>query len=84
VSKLPTIPEELKHVLVATPEILSGSIRFVGTRVPVEALIDTLLAGQGLEVFLYEWPDVTEEQAIAVANWVRGQALDRLGIERAS
>ncbi len=83
-STLPTIPEDLKHVLVATPEILSGSIRFVGTRIPVEALIDTLLAGQGREVFLYEWPDVTEEQAIAVANWVRGHALDSLGIERAS
>jgi len=45
------IPTELKDILVADPETLSGAVRFKGTRVPVQALIDTLDVGQGIEEF---------------------------------
>jgi uncharacterized protein (DUF433 family) len=61
-----TIPIELQHVLHSDPEILSGAVRFIGTRVPVQALIDTLDGGGTLEEFLEGWPCVTREQALAV------------------
>ena len=38
---------------------------FVGTRVPFQALIDYLEAGQPLTEFLDDFPTVTREQAIA-------------------
>lgn len=47
------------------PEILAGEPVFVGTRVPLKNLFDYLEAGDSLEVFLDEFPDVTREQALA-------------------
>lgn len=38
---------------------------FAGTRVPFQALIDYLEAGQPLTEFLDDFPTVTREQAIA-------------------
>jgi len=40
-----TIPNELQSILEADSEYLSGAARFKGTRVPVQALIDTLDGG---------------------------------------
>ena len=42
-----TVPQELQTVLVGTPGALGGSIRFDGTRIPVQAFIDTLDEGDG-------------------------------------
>ncbi len=47
------------------PEILGGAPVFVGTRVPVQALIDYLEAGRPLDEFLEDFPSVTREQAVA-------------------
>ena len=38
---------------------------FVGTRVPVQTLLDYLHAGEPLGEFLADFPTVTREQAIA-------------------
>jgi len=64
-----TIPEDLQNVLDANPKIISGAVRFKGTRVPVQALLDTLTHGLPLSDFLEGYPDVTEEQAMAVVRW---------------
>lgn len=47
------------------PEILGGTPVFVGTRVPLQTLIDHLEAGDSLEDFLIDFPTVSREQAIA-------------------
>lgn len=47
------------------PEIMSGTPCFAGTRVPVRTLLDHLEAGDGLDVFLEDFPTVSREQAIA-------------------
>ena len=47
------------------PEILGGTPVFVGTRVPVKALLDYLEGGHRLEDFLDDFPTVTREQAVA-------------------
>ena len=48
------------------PEILGGVPVFVGTRVPVQTLLDYLEDGDPLDVFLDHFPSVKREQAIAV------------------
>jgi uncharacterized protein (DUF433 family) len=46
------------------PDILGGTPVFVGTRVPVRALLDYLEAGDSLHDFLEDFPSVTREQAV--------------------
>jgi len=53
------------------PEIMSGELVFVGTRVPVYNLFDYLEAGDSLEEFLDAFPSVSREQAIAVLAMAR-------------
>ncbi|MCB1919310.1 MAG: DUF433 domain-containing protein [Candidatus Competibacteraceae bacterium] len=50
------------------PEILSNVPVFVGTRVPVRSLFDYLEGGDTLEEFLYQFPSVKREQAIAILD----------------
>jgi uncharacterized protein (DUF433 family) len=53
------------------PEILGGTTVFVGTRVPVETLLDYLEGGDTLEEFLDDFPTVKREQAVAVLELAR-------------
>ncbi len=53
------------------PEIMSGELVFVGTRVPVQNLFDYLEAGDSLDIFLNAFPSVTREQAIATLEMAR-------------
>ena len=76
-----TIPQELEGILDINPLIISGAVRFKGTRVPVQALIDTLHDGDGLEEFLDGYPDVTRAQAEAVIHWEQNLARQAFGLE---
>jgi uncharacterized protein (DUF433 family) len=60
-----------KSVVHSDPNILSGTAVFVGTRVPVQNLIDYLEAGDSLDDFLESFPSVTREQAIAALELAR-------------
>ena len=46
------------------PKIMSGTPVFRGTRVPVRILTDNLVAGDGLDEILDNYPSVTREQAV--------------------
>lgn len=48
------------------PEIMSGSLCFKGTRVPVQNLFDYLEGSSSLEDFLEDFPSVSREAAVAV------------------
>ncbi len=52
-------------VIHSDPDILGGTPVFVGTRVPVKAMMDYLEAGDRLDEFLDHFPSVSREQAIA-------------------
>lgn len=52
-------------VIHSDPDILGGIPVFVGTRVPLQNLIDYLSAGDTLEDFLHSFPTVSREQAAA-------------------
>ena len=54
-----------RAVVHSDPEILGGTPVFVGTRVPVKALLDYLEGGHRLDDFLDDFPTVTREQAVA-------------------
>lgn len=56
---------DLKDIVHSDPEIVSGTPVFVGTRVPVQALLDYLEGGETIEEFLDDFPSVTREQAVA-------------------
>jgi uncharacterized protein (DUF433 family) len=58
--------EREPRVVHSDPEILSGTPVFVGTRVPVQTLLDYFEAGQSLSEFLEDFPTVSREQAVAV------------------
>jgi uncharacterized protein (DUF433 family) len=55
----------LSGVIHSDPEILGGTPVFVGTRVPLQTLIDYLKGGHPLSEFLDDFPTVTRDQAIA-------------------
>ncbi len=56
---------ERHQVYHSDPEILGGTPVFQGTRVPVQNLLDYLVAGRPLDDFLEGFPSVSREQAVA-------------------
>ena len=52
-------------VVTSSPDILSGTPVFAGTRVPVQALIDYLEGGETIDDFLAGFPTVRREQVVA-------------------
>jgi uncharacterized protein (DUF433 family) len=61
----------MKRVIHSDPEVLGGTPVFVGTRVPVQNLIDYLEAGDTIDKFLSSFPSVSREQAIAALELAR-------------
>ncbi len=58
--------DELRGVVHSDPQIMGGTPVFVGTRVPLENLIDSLEGGESVDDFLNAFPTVKREQVIAV------------------
>lgn len=56
------------------PEIQGGVPVFVGTRVPLKNLFDSLEAGDSLDQFLDDYPSVSREQALAALELAREAA----------
>jgi uncharacterized protein (DUF433 family) len=52
-------------VIHCDPDILGGTPVFVGTRVPVRNLFDSLAGGETIEEFLDGFPTVTRDQVSA-------------------
>lgn len=78
VSVLTFNEEQLARLPVsADPEILSGTPVFLGTRVPVSALLDNLADGLTLDEFLENFPTVAREQAVQVLDFYK-ETLARL------
>lgn len=58
-------------------EIMGGTPVFVGTRVPVQTLLEYLEAGDPLDDFLDDFPSVTRDQAVAVLELAKTMLLAR-------
>lgn len=53
-----------KPVISCSPDVMGGTPVFVGTRVPVQTLLDYLEAGDSIDAFLAGFPSVSREQVI--------------------
>jgi uncharacterized protein (DUF433 family) len=58
--------EDLHGIIHSDPEIMGSTPVFVGTRVPLQNLIDYLEGGESVDEFLDAFPAVKREQVIAV------------------
>lgn len=65
----------LAQVVNVSPDVLSGTPVFAGTRVPVQTLIDYLEAGESIGDFLNGFPTVTREQVIAFLEEAKQRVL---------
>ncbi len=50
------------------PDIMSGTLVFTGTRVPVRSLFDYLEGGESIDEYLRQFPSVKKAQTIAVLD----------------
>lgn len=75
------IPSELAAVLKSDPAVRAGRLCFIGTRVPVEALLDYVNTGDSLDSFLRGNTNVSREQALAVLTWQDKTAKEALGLD---
>ena len=58
--------QDFKGIIHSDPKIMGGTPVFVGTRVPLQNLIDYLEGGESVDDFLEAFPTVQKEQALAV------------------
>ena len=70
---MPTLPVD--QIVHCDPEILSGTPVFVGTRVPVQNLLDHLEAGETIDDFLTGFPSVRREQVISFLEAAKDRLL---------
>jgi uncharacterized protein (DUF433 family) len=66
-------------IIVKDADILGGTPVFRGTRVPFQALLDYLEAGQTIDEFLDDFPTVTKDMAIAALEWAKSLLVGQLG-----
>jgi uncharacterized protein (DUF433 family) len=55
------------------PAVMSGTLCFTGTRVPVQNLFDYLEGSSSLDEFLEDFPSVRREKAVAVLEAARAK-----------
>ena len=61
--------------IISSPDILGGTPVFVGTRVPVQTLIEYLGGGETIDDFLQGFPTVTRDQVIAFLEEAKARML---------
>jgi uncharacterized protein (DUF433 family) len=66
-------------MIVASPEIMSGTPWFRGTRVPFKNLIDYLEGGHSLDDFLRQFPTVAREMAVQALEEAKESLLAKIG-----
>ena len=59
-----------------SPQRMSGTPCFRGTRVPVQSLIDFLEGGETIDEFLKLYSPITREQVLVVLDFANSQLLE--------
>lgn len=65
----------LNEIVSVRPNVMHGTPVFAGTRVPIQALLDYLEAGDTVDSFLDDFPSVTREQAVQFIELAGRQAV---------
>jgi len=71
--------EHLKDIVKSDPAVLGGTPVFVGTRVPLQNLIDALEGGESIEDFLDGFPSVSRQQVLGVIEAGKLAVLQAVG-----
>ena len=67
----------VSEIIVKNRNILGGSAVFRGTRVPFQALVDYLKAGDTLDQFLEDFPTVTRSAAFAALDLAKALVIEQ-------
>ena len=54
-----------QRVVSRSPDVMGGTVVFLGTRVPVQTLLDYLEGDESIDDFLEGFPSVTRAQVVA-------------------
>jgi uncharacterized protein (DUF433 family) len=65
-------------VISVSPEVMSGTPVFTGTRVPIQTLLDYLKVGDSIDDFLDGFPTVTKEQVITFLEEVEKAMISKV------
>jgi uncharacterized protein (DUF433 family) len=68
-----------RTVVSRDPEVMGGTPVFLGTRVPVQTLIDYLEAGETIDEFLTGFPSVTRDQIIEFLEAAKDYVIEAAG-----
>ncbi len=68
------VPDPL---ITTSPDRLSGTPVFAGTRVPVQTLMEYIEGGDSLDDFLADFPSVSREHALAVLALAKSALLHK-------
>jgi uncharacterized protein (DUF433 family) len=66
----------LDEAIWVSPQRMSGTPCFRGTRVPVQNLIDFLEGGETVDDFIKLYPPISREQVLAVLDFANSQLLE--------
>ena len=64
-------------LITTSPDRLSGTPVFAGTRVPVQTLLEYLEAGDSLDDFLEDFPAVSRDHAVAVLQLAKTALMEK-------
>jgi uncharacterized protein (DUF433 family) len=74
-----TSKPSLGDLVTCSPDVMSGTPVFRGTRVPIKNLLDYLAEGDSLDEFLHQFPTVKRDQATALLSFAEELILARFG-----
>ena len=64
------------QIISRSPDIMSGTPVFAGTRVPIQTIIDYLAGGHPLDEFLDDFPTVRRQQALELLQRIKEMLAD--------
>jgi uncharacterized protein (DUF433 family) len=65
-----------RSIVSRSPDVMGGTAVFLGTRVPVQTLVDYLEAGESIDAFLAGFPSVTRGHVIGFLEEARDRVIE--------
>jgi len=75
-----SVPAALERIVASVPDIVGGEPCFIGTRVPLETVVDNLAAGHTIDEILENYPALRSEHVEAVLRWEGDLAREAAGL----
>jgi uncharacterized protein (DUF433 family) len=66
-------------VIARNPNVMGGTLVFLGTRVPVQTLLDYLEAGELIDDFLDGFPSVARAQVVGFLEQAKDRLVETVG-----